>query len=280
MKKRGLTDKHKKIIVGVVGATIIGVPLAYILYKYFIPPEEPCVSNADCFSGYECIKGVCQKESIIPPDCVSDTDCLSGFSCIGGKCVYVEPEFVTISGTVMELREGYIYAPISGASIKATNKDTGETYNTKSIMGGVYVLENMTPGIYNMITSKNGYCSYTAHYLEWTYPGNWDYGYMNNAINKMSLKMFTIGQKGVNWVSDTEADLGHNEDSIYVKGKCTIEYWDRKCTGSCASGSDWDWGTSVVVGCEDGVSLKAWDDCYLWSCIYHRPYIKIISCEG
>lgn len=101
-----------------------------------------------------------------------------------------------INGQTMYTIEQQIQGPVANAKVDAKNRDTGIHYIQYSDSNGDFQLANLPPGIYDLTTSKTGYVTYSASYIEWTQEwgyiggGTYDIGYMYTTIEK--LMSFTL----------------------------------------------------------------------------------------
>src|SRR5690242_4309856 len=64
----------------------------------------------------------------------------------------------SITGTVVDQSN----AVISGASVKATNEDTGVSYQTNTSSSGSYAIPSVTPGRYTVTVSNAGFDTFSS----------------------------------------------------------------------------------------------------------------------
>src|SRR6185312_5866263 len=79
----------------------------------------------------------------------------------GGAALYAQLTSATLTGQVTDSSK----AVVPGASVVATETETGTAYQAVTNEQGNYVLPNLLPGTYNVTVSMNGFASSTQRNL-------------------------------------------------------------------------------------------------------------------
>jgi hypothetical protein len=165
------------------------------------------------------------KEGINGVNCESITN---PFECVDKGCYFWDnnchenkkpngDETTTVQSTAMEMRNGVITGPLSGVLVWATNEETGQQYADLSDEEGIWTLEKMTPGFYNIVASKNGYKDDLNYHVDWSRPGEWIYSHLWSALEKLPLhRLYWKGSASLEKTFDLKDPFG-------ITGTCKME---------------------------------------------------------